>query len=437
MVNTLSLLILFLAILLLVLLSYKGLGQVIAPFICVAIVSLIAKSGFVNAFFTLFPKGASSFIVKMLLPVISGAVLGEIMSASGAGRSIGQYITRKLGKDNAPYIIMLTSFIVALSGMNSAMFAIAALSHVVMKEADLPSYIGMISFLGFKELTGASLPGLPHSGNLLPTTFLGTDLYAGAVPGIISLLFGWTLIVIYVRSLVKKARRENKGYENFFKFENTRKDSEGVLPSFIVSVIPFLCVLFLTFVLQKGFGVSAVVAAFSTQAFAIILMMILCKKTFVVPMNDALIAGIKRGGEFLISAACLVGFASVVTDTVIFDSLQNFLAGLKMNPYIFTFVAVSLLAAIACDPNSAILMFFQTFAGNFINNPAVNLGFIHRISTITSIGFDSLPQGGMCLLTLKTFGYDHKSGYKYLCVASLIIPFLSAAVCAVISSLLA
>ncbi len=434
--DILSLTIFISAIVLLVVLSYRGLGQVVAPIICVALVSLISKAGFIESFFVTFPQGAATFVVRMLLPVMSGSVLGEMMSASGSGQSIGKAVTRLLGKDNAPYVIMITSFIVALSGMNSSIFAIAALSHVVMKEADLPSYIGMVSFLSIKEVTGMAMPGLPYSGNLLPTTYLGTDLYAGAVPGIIAMLFGWSLTVVYVKKLVKQARAENKGYENFF--VSSRKDAEGQkTPSVTVAVLPFSLVLVLTFVLQKVFSVKASVAAFSTQVAAILMMMITCRKYFNVKIDMALTSGVKRGAEFIVPAACLVGFASVAADTSIFESIQIFLFSLKMDPYLFTFVAVSLLAAISCDATSAMIMFFQTFTDNFLGNSAVNLGYIHRIAAITCTGFDSLPQGGMCLLTLKTFGYDHKSGYKYFGTASLLIPFLSGAVCTAASMILA
>ena len=433
--NVLPLMILLFAIALLVILSYKGLSQVIAPFVCTAVAALVSKSGFTEAFFNIFPQGASTFVTRMLLPVMSGSIMGEIMSASGAGESIGKGVTKLLGKDKAPYIIRRASFIVSLSGMNSSMFAIAALSHVVMKEANLPSYIGMVSFLGMKELTSFAMPGLAHSGNLLPSTYLGTDLYAGAVPGLIAMFFGWTLIIIYVNRLVKDARKNNKGYENFFA-EKQNENAAGETPSFITAVIPFSCVLVLTFILQKVFLIKASVAAFATQTFAIVLMVVSCRKYFRLKIGAALTAGAKRGGEFLVSASCLVGFASVVADTPVFEDIQVFLASLNMNPYLFTFIAVSVIAAVACDASSAIIMFFQTFAENFLSDPTVNLGFIHRIAAITCTGFDSLPQGGMCLLTLKTFGYDHKSGYKYLCMASLVVPFLSGFVCTVVSMIL-
>ena len=112
------------------------------------------------------------YIFVIMIPLIalfmwktpSGEV-GEKVVGKGAGESIGKGVTKLLGTDKAPYIIMLASFIVSLSDMNSSMFVIAALSHVVMKEANLPSYIGMVSFLGMKELTSFAMPGLAHSSD--------------------------------------------------------------------------------------------------------------------------------------------------------------------------------------------------------------------------------------------------------------------------------
>ena len=56
-----------------------------------------------------------------------------------------------------------------------------------------------------------------------------------------------------------------------------------------------------------------------------------------------------------------------------------------MNPYLFTFIAVSVIAAVACDASSAIIMFFQTFAENFLSDPTVNLGLAHRRSKLKSV----------------------------------------------------
>lgn len=431
--TALQIIVILSALALLIVLSYKNLGYVVAPVICAALISLVSESGFSNAFFVLFPQGCANFVKNMLLPVMSGSVLGEIMSASGAGDGIGKFVTEKLGSNNAHYAIMATSFIVALSGMSSSMFLMSALSHVVMKQANLPSYVGLVSFLSIKEIAAFALPGLPHANNLLPTSYLGTDLYAGALPGIVSFAFGLIVSLIYVRALVKKARAENLGYEGFFINSEMPKDD---IPSFFLSVLPLILIISVTFILQKGFGLKSSIAAFFTQLIAIFMMIVLLKKHFRIKVTEAVVAGVKRGGDFLLSALCLAGFASVMSDTKVFGNVLEWINSFALNPYLFTFLAVCLIAALTCDATSALLMFMQTFSPAFTAMNNVNLGYIHRIAVLTSTGFDSLPQGSACLMVLRLFGYDHKSGYKYLCMASLVIPALSGFVCTVISMIL-
>lgn len=418
-----SILIIISSMILLVSLSFKGIGQVFAPLICAALVALVAQSGFINALFTIFPAGAASFLQRIMMPAISGTLFGELLAASGAAQTIGKKATDILGVNNGSYIIMVLTLILTLSGMTFILFIIAAFSNALMKESDLPPYIGMVAYIGFNEITAFCVPGVPHPINLLPTIFLGTDLYAGGIQGIVSAIVGYTLVIFFVRKLTKNARKNNIGYFQIFFFnENNQQDNRTNPIKLGIAVIPLITVIVTSYFFQKVANLPSTVAIFFGQTIAILLLIILCRSNFKGNIFHILEKVISNCSMFLLSCACMVGYAAVVSDTAAFISLQDSLAAMNLNPYVFTFVGVGLLSAITAEANSGIILFLESFGSRFISNPAIDLGAIHRIAMMTSAGFDSMPHSGNVLMNLKVFGLNHKTGYKYIFVTSVLIP---------------
>jgi H+/gluconate symporter-like permease len=66
----------------------------------------------------------------------------------------------------------------------------------------------------------------------------------------------------------------------------------------------------------------------------------------------------------------------------------------------------------------SMFVFFETVAPNIIAKVGVNLGVVHRLTTMTATTIDSLPHNGSIFMTLYLYGYSHKGGYKYLFVSS-------------------
>jgi H+/gluconate symporter-like permease len=124
----------------------------------------------------------------------------------------------------------------------------------------------------------------------------------------------------------------------------------------------------------------------------------------------------------------MVGFASVVSDTALFDSVVVGLKALNINPYLFTVVASGSFAIVTAEANTAVILFIQTFGRHFMGNAAIDIGAVHRLSIMSSAGLDSLPHSGNVLMNLRVFGLDHKTGYKYVFLTSIVIPSVNTAV---------
>ena len=62
-------------------------------------------------------------------------------------------------------------------------------------------------------------------------------------------------------------------------------------------------------------------------------------------------------------------------------------------------------------------------------NPAA----VHRLTSITSIAFDSMPHNGSMCMILMCYGYEHKDGYKYLMISNIAIPMIMSLVAMVVA----
>jgi len=59
---------------------------------------------------------------------------------------------------------------------------------------------------------------------------------------------------------------------------------------------------------------------------------------------------------------------------------------------------------------------------------------LHRIATVASGGFDSLPHSGAVVAMLTIMGLSHKEAYKDIAVVTVLIPVFSALILVAVAS---
>jgi len=126
----------------------------------------------------------------------------------------------------------------------------------------------------------------------------------------------------------------------------------------------------------------------------------------------------------LINTAAVIGFGGVVTHTVGFEKFITVMVQSDLPPLLSMFTSVSLVSAITGSATGGLQIFMQTMAPAYIEmglKPEV----IHRIATMASGGFDSLPHCGAIVAMLTITGLTHKEAYKDVGVITVVIPVLS------------
>ena len=142
-------------------------------------------------------EGMGSTLGFVAIVVGIGAIFGQILESSGGAESLAHFLVRKFGKENAPYALSITGFIVAIpifldvgfiilvpvlyalakeSGKSLLHFAIPLLAGLAATHAFVPPTPGPVATA---EIIGADLGWVILFGVIIgiPVTFLAGPLF--------------------------------------------------------------------------------------------------------------------------------------------------------------------------------------------------------------------------------------------------------------------
>lgn len=416
---SLSAIAIIVAIALFIFLCMKGVNAIVVCCLSTAIVAIFATGGFQENFFNVFMSGTMEFLQNMLLIYISGAIFGGVLNASGCNDRIGRTMVNVFGKDKVSYVIMIFAMIVAFCGV-SPIVIVSYLAFGLLKQANLPRYIGMVAMAGAMVLTQQVIPGHAGIANVIPTMFLGTNLYAGPAIGIPCAILGFILVALYVRHLVKKANANGEGYDPMPGDDTTLRADDDI-PSFMVAILPILFLVIFCFVSILGFQMSSIYAVVYAGFGAALICFATCRKYIHTDKFTVWHEALMQLIPCFIATPIVVGFASVVQNTAAFGGIIGFITSMNVNPYVIIVVGTTLMCIMCADCLGGSATFLALMGPQLLEmgaNPAA----IHRLTLITSAAFDSMPHNGSIMMILMCYGYEHKQGYKYLLVSNIAIP---------------
>ena len=423
---------LILAIAVFVILCMKGTGAIFASVIATMIIAVTANGGFTENFFTVFMTGTMGFMQNMLLLFITGALFGGLLNITGCNDSIGRTLTRVLGQKNVLYIIMVFSMVVAATGA-SPIIIVAYLAVGLMKSVNMPRYIGMCAMAGTMIMTQNVLPVSGTIGNLIPTMFLGTTIYAAPLMGIIAFAVGLPLNIFYVNWLVKDAKKRGRVYDPMPGEENMKLREETDTPPFILAILPIVFIIVFCFIAVLAFQMDSSQAVIYASLLGALLMLITCGKYIHTKSKFKMLGDtISFMMPIVIGTSIVVGFAAVVANTEVYNAVVGWIMGLNMNPYVRVVIGTTLICILCADCLGGSSSFLALM-GEKILAMGANPAAVHRLTSITSTAFDSMPHNGSMCMILMCYGYEHKDGYKYLMISNIAIPMIMSLVAMVVA----
>ncbi len=416
-----------LAIIVFIYLCYSGMHTGVSAIIAACIAAIGSTEAFMTSIFTIFPNGVASLVGLMFFVFTASGLLAYLMTHTGCAMSVGHRMVQLLGVDKCYLALTATAVILLLAGVGTYVQVVAVLAMPLMQAANLPRKIALISAVGIAPAISFCLPvaNVPAS---LPNMFLGTSIYSAPVLSLFLGLIGIILFFIWITHMEKRVRKNGETFDA--NGEDIQEINPDELPEFWRSILP-LIVTVLSAIIYSRVGITDVAIVTLAQLTGVLFLVIF---NFERVKNIGFLKALSEGSPsmwgFLVLAGCVFGFGQVVATSAAFGPVQNWVLGLDMNPYVTAMLSVALLAFLATDGISAMMIWLPLFGQSYLDM-GVNAGALRRLLLVTTQTFDSMPHAQSTAISLAVFRCTHKNAYFDMFITTVVFPSILAVICCI------
>ena len=387
-------------------------------------------------------SGAFTFAGQFFLIFFAGAIFGKLMAEGRATTSIALLFRDLLGRERVLWIIMLACALLTYGGVVVfvVIFAVYPLALDLARDANTPKrLLAGAAALGAGTFTMTALPGTPSIHNVIAARALGTDLFAAPLIGLAAAALMVVFGMAYLERERKRALARGEGFDPA-PSEHVPDDEEieQGLPHWGVALLPLAVVLFIiigprvaaVFLDVEGDFMLARVVAFAaaqpvfwpSMALAVgsLLALVLLPR-----LSGKRMGSLGRGTNEAIlpimNTAAIIGFGGVVIQTVGFRQFAGLVVDTGLPPLLSAFLSVSTVAGITGSASGGLQIFMASLAPRYLEM-GIDPEVLHRISTLASGGFDSLPHCGAIVVMMTIMGLSYRKAYKDIAIVTIVVP---------------
>lgn len=420
---------------LLIILTIRGVNLLIAAPLCAMLVSLMSgmplysDSG--SYYFQTYMGGFAGFVASWFLMFLTGSLFGKMMEGSGCASSIAKFVIKYLGMKHAALAIVLACAILTYGGVSVFIvaFAVYPMALSLFREADLPRRFipGALAF-GSVTFTMTSA-GSPEIQNWIPTKFLGTTPYAAWQVSLIVALLMASFGYWWLGRMIKKAKEKGEGFESRENDPEFRENES--LPHPLVSILPLVIVVVTSSVLHKTMHTNALVIALVLGSLSCYLLNIKRVKE----LGELINTGVSGSLMAIGNTAAVVGFGAIAKETPAFLSAVELVTQIPGNELIGAAVAVSLIAGLTGSASGGQSIALPLLAPHY-TDLGVDPDQLHRVVAISSGAIDSLPHNGYVVTTVRAICKEtHAQAYGAVGALTVIVPLIGLAFALVLFTL--
>lgn len=440
--------------------AYRGVNVLLlAPLMAVFACLWHVDTPVLGTITQVYMPAVGGYVVKYLPLFLLGSLFGKLMSESGSADTIAHLVAGKLGAKHAVFAVIASCAVLTYGGVSLFVvaFCMEPLAVSLFREAQLPRrFIPGAIAVGSFTFTMTALPGSPAIQNAIPMPFFGTDTFAAPGLGIIaSLIMGG----VGTWWMIRRAHGAQVKGELFTEKElNIKTMKHGNAPSAFTAFLPLLIVfaanyifsrwIFPTwdgsFLAEPKFGATTLDKVIGTWALisALVLGVLAVLALHIKRMKNPLEAINKGTLDCMLpvfNTASEVGYGNTIASLSSFFILKNGLINMSgSNPVVSEAIAVNVLAGITGSSSGGLSIALEALGKNYLDmalQQGVSPELLHRVGTIASGGFDTLPHNGAVITLLAICGMDHKKSYFDIFMVALAFPVLATTTVVVLGSI--
>ena len=443
-------------------LAYRGVSVIILAPVLAMLACLFQTNGvpLLATYTQIFMQAMGGFAIKFFPIFLLGAIFGKLMQDSGCARAIAIQFREWLGARHAILAIVLACGVLEYGGVSAFVvaFSVYPLAAALFKELDIPKrLIGGTLALGAFTFAMTCLPGTAQIHNLIPMSYFETTAFAAPVLG---LLGGAAMVlggVTWLNFRLNQAHAAGEGYGQNHTQELGHQ--AGTAPNFWLAVLPIVVVIGLNFTLveyiipqwETGFlsnteygetsieklcGFWGMIVALLAANLVVAAIHFRSVEHLNKSLTDGAMGSLLPTFNTASEVCCGATIASLAAFRVVRDAVLNLSPG---NPLISEMAAVNVLAGITGSASGGLGIALSALGETYYEMAAaagIPAEVMHRIASMSSGGFDSLPHNGAIITLLTICGLTHRQAYKDIAVVSVAIPLLVTAFAVLILSFL-
>ncbi|MCF6457164.1 SLC13 family permease [Pseudoalteromonas sp. MMG024] len=409
---------------LLIVLTLRGMNLFIAAPACALIVALtsnlaIFPSAGADNFIQGYMNGFANFVSAWFFMFLLGSLFGKFMEDTGAADSVARYIVDKLGMKHAVLAIVIACAVLTYGGVSVFIvaFSVYPMALSLFKDANLPRrFIPATLAFGSVTFTMTSA-GSPEIQNWIPIKYLGTSPYAAWEVSLVVAIFMACFGYWWLKKMIGKAVANG---EQFEARDDDPEIPERDYPHPVTGLIPLLVVLALSFILHDSLQQAALIVALLGGVLTIVVINFkhfhnLAKAT-TEGTNGALIA--------IGNTAAVVGFGAIAKSSEAFTVAVDLMTQIPGNELIGAAVAVSVIAGLTGSASGGQAIALPLVAPHYLD-AGVNPEQLHRVVSISSGALDTLPHNGYVITTIRAICKEtHQAAYWSMAALSAVVPLL-------------
>lgn len=406
-------------------LAYEGFEPLICFPLCAILICLTSGINLTDGIVGTYCGAFGTMIGRMLFTYLWATMLGRAMTESGLGGALAEWLAKIIPVEWAPVTMCLSGILLSLSGMSiGAYLVIFPIGMVLCSKANYTKDIILGAIFSGSWTFILAAPLMPSNDNYLVASYLGTSTTAGLVPGMVGCVAMLVLNCIYLQWQAKRWRASGRGFSSWDELEKIQSgnEHEEEKPHVLKAFVPIVLVM-------VTYNVLKISLPFCLGMGALSCCLLEFHRHTVKEWFKVLTAGMLDGTKALLNIGTKGALGGVVAITPCYAALMENISHLQMSPYLTAFLTANVMALILGSSSSAcgtlvpaIQPLFETWASQ-----GIDMGNLHRMVVMGSIGLDSLPHNGTILATCEMFNVKMKRAYLPVFVTCTLMPILMGA----------
>jgi len=417
---------------LLIVLTMRGMSLFVATPLCALLVALtsgiallppLAAEDQANLV-TQYMNGFTGFIASWFFIFLLGSLFGKIMESSGGAESVAHWIIGRLGTQRAALAVVIACAVLTYGGVSLFVvaFSVYPMALALFRDANLPRrFIPATMAFGSVTFTMTSA-GSPEIQNWIPVQFLGTSPLAAWEASLVVAIVMATAGYLWLKWMLDRAVAGGEHFdERAFDPDSGRAD----LPYPLLSTIPLLVVLGISYATHDSLGTSALIVALSGGCIAAALI----NPLHLHHPGRALAEGGTGALIAIGNTAAVVGFGTVAKAAPAFTVAVDWVTHLPGNGLVSAAVAVSAIAAMTGSASGGQAIALPIRGPRYMGQ-GVEPEQLHRVVAISSGALDSLPHNGYVVTTIRAIcGETHAAAYPAMAALTVAVPLAGLILC--------